>query len=624
MVERIDRNQSQRTSTIADIALKFVLSAVRPLTAEELVEAISFAPAVHVSSSKQLGGDLTLSAVLGVCQNLLVLDQRSAVVRFSHFSVQEFLSTRLKSEEVHTLIGEICLTLLLTPKTNDGLIRDPDFTRYAAVHWPTHVRLSGPGSPMIIRLWKEFLSPLRSPIYQKWSTIIVSFAHDLRAGESSIISPLIVACHHQLVDAVAWLLGKEENPNCTNGRGWTPLHYAALNGNHHIACLLLGDERVDTDRGDECGRTPLYWAAGLGHLEVVQISLDRKEVDLNSTDTISGHGYTPLLRAAMHGHHQVVQLLLDQEGVDVNKNDNEGRSALSLAAGNGHEKVAGLLLDKAEVDCVNKRDTRGRTPLSWAAASGHAIMVKSLLEGGQGDVDKGDAHGRTPLSLAAGSGHEKVVKILLEGGQVDADKGDSHGRTPLSWAAQSGNMEVVQILLDQKEVDVNSTGTASDFTPLIEAVIHEQEQVVQLLFEPEAVDVNKSDYQGRTPLYWAAGNGYKRMVKLLLDDKRIQVDKCDDRGRTPLYWAARNGYEKVVQTLVNRKDVNVNSRDGDDGYTPLLRAAWMGHKKVVKILLREAGVVNSTDWEDSVALRGGQGKQNVDVVRMLLEKAGRK
>jgi ankyrin repeat protein len=57
----------------------------------------------------------------------------------------------------------------------------------------------------------------------------------------------------------------------------------------------------------EYGRTPLSWAAGQGHEEVVKLLLQTGKVDVDSKDT--EYGRTPLSWAAEEGHEEVVKLL---------------------------------------------------------------------------------------------------------------------------------------------------------------------------------------------------------------------------------------------------------------------------------------------------------------------------
>lgn len=84
--------------------------------------------------------------------------------------------------------------------------------------------------------------------------------------------------------------------------------------------------------------TPLIRAAGKGHLEVVELLVERK-ADL---DAQCGTGATALIEASTNGHAKVVQFLLEK-GADATLKTKGGQTALYWAAENKHEKVISLL-----------------------------------------------------------------------------------------------------------------------------------------------------------------------------------------------------------------------------------------------------------------------------------------
>jgi len=87
-----------------------------------------------------------------------------------------------------------------------------------------------------------------------------------------------------------------------------------------------------------------------------------------------------LLRAASAGNADTVRSLLASPNVDVNGVDDQGNTALILAARFGHnEVVRALLLAKADVKVKNKE---GKTALMLAAEGGHDQTVAALTLGG--------------------------------------------------------------------------------------------------------------------------------------------------------------------------------------------------------------------------------------------------
>lgn len=537
ILHSIRTNGSTRTSTMAESALKWVLYAVRPLSPEELISAISFSSA---------GGsrNLTLLAILDICQNLVVQDERSGVLRFAHYSVQEFLLKQFNLEEGHTRVAEVCLTMLVGHTNPSGKVIEPVIMDYVAFNWPEHVRLCGAGSTILTGLWKSFLTPCLA--YETWVLRVAVKNEELRPPLSGTLAPLLVACYYQLVGIFAHLLNTTINPSIPNKYGRTAYHLAAINGNHKILQLLCERDGDVDSKDTEYGRTPLSWSAEKGFGEVVKMLLGNKGVDVNSK---SASGLTPLSWAAENGHQKVVQMLLEKDGVDVNRQSRSGQGPLSWAAEKGHEKVVHMLLQRGGVD-VDSKSNNGRTPLSWAAANGHEKVVTMLLAKEGVDVNSTTTTGRTPLSWAAGKGHEKVVQILLAKDGVDVENKDTdYGQTPLSWAAESGREKVVRMLLQNERVDVNSRST-SGRTPLSWAAEKGREKVVQMLLEKNSVDVNTKTTTGRTPLSWAAEKGHHKVLQMLLNKEGVDVDTKDtEYGRTALSWASVEGHQKVVQML---------------------------------------------------------------------------
>jgi ankyrin repeat protein len=70
---------------------------------------------------------------------------------------------------------------------------------------------------------------------------------------------------------------------------------------------LINDKGCDINQRDSIDRTPLAWAAGMGHEEMVMILLEREDVDPSLPDN---YDRTPLGWVALDGHEEVVKLLL--------------------------------------------------------------------------------------------------------------------------------------------------------------------------------------------------------------------------------------------------------------------------------------------------------------------------
>src|SRR5690348_6108771 len=89
-------------------------------------------------------------------------------------------------------------------------------------------------------------------------------------------------------DDVLFLLHRGDNPNMQDGKGRTPLDYAASFGNAPMAKMLL-DNGARTDYRDNFGNTPLHWAAEGGKLDVVRLLIAAKA----QVDATNKQGITP-------------------------------------------------------------------------------------------------------------------------------------------------------------------------------------------------------------------------------------------------------------------------------------------------------------------------------------------
>jgi ankyrin repeat protein len=116
----------------------------------------------------------------------------------------------------------------------------------------------------------------------------------------------------------------------------------------------------------------------------------------------------PGLTIAMQEHSlKVARALLARPGVDVNALNQQGESALMMAALKGDLAGAQLLLEHGA-----KVNLTGWSPLHYAASGPEPELVQFLLERGA-EVDAASPNGSTPLMMAAQYGAEDSVTLLI-------------------------------------------------------------------------------------------------------------------------------------------------------------------------------------------------------------------
>lgn len=121
------------------------------------------------------------------------------------------------------------------------------------------------------------------------------------------------------------------------------------------------------------GVPPLYFAAGMGYLDIMQILLD------NGADANGGGRLTCLQHAVIRQQPAAVRLLLDK-GADIQLASERGLTSLHFAVIRRDGEMVNILLGNGAD--VNAKDAHGRTPIDWAAYKGYDEIMQQLTSHG--------------------------------------------------------------------------------------------------------------------------------------------------------------------------------------------------------------------------------------------------
>ncbi|CCT75069.1 related to ankyrin [Fusarium fujikuroi IMI 58289] len=305
--------------------------------------------------------------------------------------------------------------------------------------------------------------------------------------------------------------------------GFTPLLRATRANNENIARLLL-ENGANPDPLHSMS-TPLLFAAARGYERIARLLLVTGRVQIDRPDRF---GRTPLSHMAQHGHKTTVRILLDMganpntaaKATFVGAQFYNGRTPISFAAEKGHQEIVELLIasgaDPNLISTSQAQSTR-LTPILYAARNGREGVIRTLVESGRAGPDSPDAKGRTPLSYAAEKGIKSTVKLLLERYKADPGHMDEDGHTSLSYAAQKGHADVVCELLETGKVGPDSAD-GWGFTPLCHAALWDHKRVVLLLIEKGAdIDyiIPHGDWKGKSALVIATEYGHQTILDIL-------------------------------------------------------------------------------------------------------------
>ena len=325
------------------------------MTPQELVEAVAIDPITDkygIDAKKMVRG---VEAIVDICGNFISYDDQLGVLRFVHFTVQEFLEKHLvhaSGPNSNATVLQVCLALLCFRRgwrvlgkddvrsygipTEAGANErsegsnhskkqlDLALAEYAVLNWGHHGRLAlqwlteyggGHSAESIHTALKLFLSP--SGIYfENWLNAfsVLSFAcrmHILDARIDRILPNQLFICVYfgfptLFTQSLVELYPELANPSYSNG--WTHFHFAAALGAHHMISPLhhlLAVSNIDINTRDVDGGTPLHTIAssqrgGRGRF-ILSLSLEESL----TTKALLQYGCDPTLRDTRSGNFPV-------------------------------------------------------------------------------------------------------------------------------------------------------------------------------------------------------------------------------------------------------------------------------------------------------------------------------
>ncbi|XP_030604116.1 nuclear factor NF-kappa-B p100 subunit isoform X2 [Archocentrus centrarchus] len=254
-------------------------------------------------------------------------------------------------------------------------------------------------------------------------------------------TPLHLAIiHHQtgvFQQLIHTLLSSQQQGiiNTANHLHQTPLHLAVITRQVKVAEVLL-KSGADPSLVDKDGRTPLHLAALAGDHSVLRLLLahlgERHAHLVNMPDF---HGLHPLHLAVRRDGERCLRLLVEG-GAKINEPEQKsGNTALHLAVKENLFKVACLLITELRAD-VNACTFGGNTPLHLAASLGSLTFCSMLIAAGADKYIENDE----PLFFSSSSDEDEPIREEEDKERETASKTanprkrPAAGHTPLDLA----------------------------------------------------------------------------------------------------------------------------------------------------------------------------------------------
>ncbi|KAM0420988.1 hypothetical protein ACHAPT_011231 [Fusarium lateritium] len=282
-LERIE-GQVQSRRDLAIEVLSWVVCAREHLTTVQLQHALAVIAGSTVFYESNMP---EMEDIVSACAGLVIVDQGRKIVRLVHYTTQQYFERAQKkrlpdaqSYLTHTCLAYLSLDCFQDHASTYQRFRLHSFYEYATVNWGYHAREPSILPPAVLEILncnkKTELSG-RALAYSLWDH--ASCDDEPQTG----ITGLHLAAHFGILEAVQ-LLTDQDCHDSKDKNGWTPLSWAASNGQTEAVARLLDTGKVDAESKDTRSRTPLHLATKNGHAGVMELLLTKGGVDVNARD----------------------------------------------------------------------------------------------------------------------------------------------------------------------------------------------------------------------------------------------------------------------------------------------------------------------------------------------------
>jgi ankyrin repeat protein len=273
--------------------------------------------------------------------------------------------------------------------------------------------------------------------------------------------------------------------------------------------MLLIDQFPEFAKGIVGGKIPIFYAIDANNTELLKMLIKAgASLTIQNSENI-----TPLAQACINGYVDSAKFLMENGASVEDVFYEEEHSILQLATEHNHLNMVnylGSINVKENYYYLNYQNNEGMTALHIAAKNGNIKIIQRLLEFGL-DQEIEDDSKRSALWYAVESGNTESIKLLANNKKM-INLSDITGFTPLHLAALNNNLNALKILIDAKADVLKQTNAGHSV--LHYAVSSGNDRAVRMLVRQSNL-INLRDLEGKTPLTTALAINNPQIIRIL-------------------------------------------------------------------------------------------------------------
>ena len=278
-------------------------------------------------------------------------------------------------------------------------------------------------------------------------TIILS-KHSLNSRDSRGRTPLHIACKHNYLELVSFLVSKQCDQSVVDNNGCLALHIACMHSKIDIVRLLK-----IIDIKDKSANTPLHLACKANDIDIIEYLVNENKCILNGVNT---DNELPLHIAISRGANTSLEIIkIVSKSVDVNLLDKNGSAPVHIACRYGNLSILKFLACERKCNLGLLSKDAGSLPLNTILRrnSDPEVIdaIIKILGCSQYDVNEQDGQKNTLLHITCLIENIELARYLVVDRKCDVNIINGDGNLPLHIACRSLSIDMVKLVSKSME-----------------------------------------------------------------------------------------------------------------------------------------------------------------------------